>query len=106
MRVRRLFGVLVFAVPLVAAQAAQADDAEALLRKNACTTCHKPDHKVIGPSYKDIAAKYKGDPDALAKLMKKIKEGGGGVWGAARMPPHPNISDDDLKAMSEWILAQ
>jgi len=86
-------------------QVAQADDAAALLRKNACMSCHAVDHKVIGPSYADIASKYKSDPEAVAKLMRKVKEGGGGVWGAAKMPPHPKLSDDDLKTMVTWILA-
>ena len=66
--------------------------------------CHAVDHKIIGPSYNDVAAKYKGDASAFEKLKTKIKNGGGGVWGAAKMPPHPKTSDVDLEVMVKWIL--
>jgi cytochrome c len=92
---------------ITAVQAAKADDAiPDLFRKNGCMACHAIDHKILGPSYKDISAKYQGNKDALALLMKKIKEGGSGVWGTTKMQPHPNISDTDLKTMVTWILAR
>ena len=84
---------------------ARADDLPDQFRKEKCVMCHAVDHKAIGPSYQDISAKYKGDATALAKLTAKIKDGGGGVWGAAKMPPHPNISQADLEIMVKWILA-
>jgi cytochrome c len=84
---------------------ARADDVPDQFRKEHCTMCHSADHKMIGPAYKDIAAKYKGDPKALDTLKQKIKAGGGGVWGAAKMPAHPNTSDADLELMVKWILA-
>jgi len=72
--------------------------------KNSCMGCHAMDKKVVGPSYKDIAAKYKGQPDAVDKLAKKVKAGGGGVWGAVPMPANSRISDADAKTIVQWIL--
>jgi len=84
---------------------AMADDGLALAQKNACMACHQLDKKVVGPAYKDVAAKYKGDKTAEAKLVKKVKEGGSGVWGAIPMPPHPQMSDADIKTIVHWILS-
>ncbi|WP_374623632.1 c-type cytochrome [Pandoraea sp.] len=72
---------------------------------NACMGCHAVDKKLVGPSYQDVAAKYKGDKDAVAKLVKKVKGGGSGVWGPIPMPAHPNLSDADAKILVEWVLA-
>jgi cytochrome c len=76
-----------------------------LLAKYNCQACHSVDKKVVGPSYKDIAAKYAGDASAPAQLEQKIKNGGSGVWGAIPMPPN-NVPDSDLKMLVEWILAR
>jgi cytochrome c len=75
-----------------------------LAKKHNCLACHKVDAKLVGPSYKDVAGKYKAED--LATLMDKVKKGGSGNWGAIPMPPNPNVSDDDLKALVTWILAQ
>ena len=83
---------------------AAANDATALAAKYNCTACHAANKKIVGPSYKEIAAKYAGDSGALAKLEQKVKSGGSGVWGAIPMPPN-NVPDADLKALVEWILA-
>jgi len=72
--------------------------------KNSCMGCHAMDKKVVGPSYKDIAAKYKGQPDAVDKLVTKVRVGGGGVWGAVPMPGNSRISDADSKTVIVWIL--
>lgn len=72
--------------------------------KNACMGCHAIERKIVGPSYKDIAAKYKGQPDAVDKLVKKVRVGGGGVWGAVPMPGNSRISDADSKTVIVWIL--
>lgn len=77
---------------------------EELAKKHNCLACHKVDAKLVGPSYKDVAAKYKAED--LATLMDKVKKGGSGNWGAIPMPPNPAVSDDDLKALVTWILAQ
>ena len=80
-------------------------DGLALAQKNACMACHQVDKKLVGPAYKDVAAKYRGDKTAEAKLVKKVKEGGSGVWGAIPMPPHPQMSDADIKTIVHWILS-
>ncbi len=90
---------------LLATQAMAADDGLALAQKNACMSCHQVDKKVVGPSYKDVAAKYKGDKTAEAKLVEKVKKGGSGVWGPVPMPPHPQMSDADIKTIVHWVLS-
>jgi cytochrome c len=75
------------------------------LTKYNCQACHAVDKKLVGPAYKDVAAKYAGDAAAPAKLGQKIKNWGSGVWRAIPMPPN-NVSDADLKTLVEWILAQ
>jgi len=77
-----------------------------LAQKSGCTACHSVDKKVVGPSYKDVAAKYKGDKDAEAKLFKKVKEGGQGVWGEVPMSPNSFVSDADIKTLVKWVLSQ
>ncbi|MBK7278745.1 MAG: c-type cytochrome [Betaproteobacteria bacterium] len=81
---------------------------EANMKTAGCFACHTVDKKLVGPSYKDVAAKYKGQADAVAKLTEKSRNGGKGVWGQIPMPPNPvaKISDADLKAAVEWILKQ
>ena len=82
-----------------------ADPNEELLKKNACTACHAVDKKVVGPAYKEVAAKYKGDKTAEAKLIDKVKNGGVGVWGQVPMPPNAQAKDEDVKALVKWILS-
>ncbi len=79
---------------------------EQLLQTFACLTCHALDKKVIGPSYREVAAKYAGDKNALDALVKKVKAGGSGVWGQVPMAPNPQVPDADLQAMVKYILAQ
>ena len=76
-----------------------------LAQKNACTACHAVDKKLVGPAYKDVAAKYKGDAKAQAALEQKVKKGGVGVWGQVPMPPNANVKDEDVKALVKWILS-
>jgi cytochrome c len=90
---------------MLAAGAAQAQDAKALLQKSGCTACHSDDKKLVGPAYKDVAAKYKGDAAAAGKLAEKVKKGGSGVWGPVPMPPNANVKDDDIKTMVAYVLA-
>src|SRR5882672_9194083 len=66
---------------------------EELAKKHNCLACHTVDKKVVGPSYKEVAAKYRGDPSAAAKLADKVKKGGQGVWGQIPMPPNPQVPD-------------
>ncbi|HLS85124.1 MAG TPA: c-type cytochrome [Burkholderiales bacterium] len=79
---------------------------EALAKKHNCFACHQVDKKVVGPSYKDVAAKYAGDKGAQAKLVEKVKKGGVGVWGQVPMPPNPAVPDADVQALVKWILSQ
>ncbi|MCP3706825.1 c-type cytochrome [Paraburkholderia sp. CNPSo 3274] len=72
---------------------------------NACMGCHAVDRKLVGPSFKDVAAKYKGDAAAQAKLEKKVRDGGAGVWGAIPMPSHPGMSAADIHSVVGWVLA-
>jgi cytochrome c len=79
---------------------------EALAKKHNCLACHSVDKKVVGPSYKDVAAKYRGDKAAEAKLIDKVKKGGVGVWGQIPMPPNAAVPDADVKSLVQWILSQ
>jgi cytochrome c len=103
MRGRILFVSLMVTAGIGAMPAAQAN--ETLLKKYNCTACHKTDKKVVGPAYKDVAKKYKGQKDAVAKLAAKVKKGGSGVWGPIPMPPNAAVSDADINKMVSFILA-
>jgi len=91
---------------VLAAGGAWAATPEEAMNKAGCMACHSKDKKLVGPSFKDIAAKYKGQADAVAKLSEKVRKGGQGVWGPVPMSPNPpdKISDADLKAAVEFIL--
>jgi len=78
--------------------------AEEMMRKDGCAACHAIDKKVVGPSFQEVAAKYKDDAKAAAMLAEKVKKGGSGVWGETPMPPNSYVSDDDIKALVEWVL--
>ena len=75
-----------------------------LAKSKNCFACHATDKKLIGPAYKDVAAKYKGDAGAIAKLAEKIKKGGSGVWGTMPMPPNA-VSDAEAKDLAKWVLS-
>ena len=90
------------AISLTAAGLASAN--ADLIKKYNCTACHQNDKKLVGPAYQDVAAKYKADAGAAAKLAAKVKAGGSGVWGETPMPPQ-NIPDADLKTIAEWLAA-
>src|SRR5467141_2921924 len=89
---------------LVAALPARAN--EELAKKYGCLACHATDKKLVGPSYKEVAAKYRSDPGAQAKLADKVKKGGQGVWGQVPMPPNTQVPDADVNALVKWILSQ
>jgi cytochrome c len=96
--------VLTFALAGVAvALPAQAN--EALAKKNACMACHAIDKKLVGPSFKDIAAKYRGDGNAEAMLADKVKKGSSGVWGQVPMPPNAAVPEADIKTLVKWVLS-
>lgn len=97
-------------VSLVASGAAGAavtqDQAMALIKdkKMDCMNCHAIDKKVVGPSWKEVGVKYRGQAGAKAKLVEKVKKGGSGSWGKAPMNPHPTASDADLGTLVDFIL--
>jgi len=103
-----LWPSIFFIAALLIAQAANAAldlaSAQAMMQKSGCAACHAIDKKVIGPGYQDVAAKYKGDQDAVAKLSEKVKKGGVGVWGQVPMPPNVQVPDADIKELVSWIL--
>ncbi len=76
-----------------------------LATKSACTACHAVDKKIVGPAYKDVAAKYRGNPKAEAMLIEKVKKGGVGVWGQVPMPPNAAVKDADIKTLVKWVLS-
>ena len=75
-----------------------------LAQKKSCLACHAADKKLVGPSYKDVAAKYAGQKDAVAKLAEKIQKGGVGVWGQVPMPANPQVNADEAKQLATWVL--
>lgn len=84
-----------------------ADPVEALAQKSGCLMCHGIQNAVLGPTYKDVAQKYKGDKAAEARLVEKVKAGGGGVWGKMPMPANsPKVKDEDIKTIVNWILTR
>lgn len=87
------------------AQALDAAAAKALAAKSACLACHATDKKLVGPAYKDVAAKHKGQADAVAVVAARIKSGGSGMYGPVPMPAQPNLKDDELKLLAAWVLA-
>jgi cytochrome c len=87
------------------AQAADANAGEALVKASGCLACHTVDKKLVGPAYKDIANKYRGDKGAPARLAQKVKEGGKGVWGDIPMTPNAHVKDADIKIIVAWILS-
>jgi len=98
--------VIAAALTLVTAQpAVAAPGGLAIAQANACMGCHAVDRKLVGPSFRQIAARYKGDPAAQAKLQAKVRNGGSGVWGAIPMPSHPGMSDADIHTVVQWVLA-
>lgn len=104
MRLISCLVIMALALPAVA----HAEDAavEGLARKSGCSACHGVEKKIVGPAFKDIAAKYNGDKTAEAKLIEKVKKGGSGVWGPMPMPANsPQVKDEDIKTLVEWVLA-
>jgi cytochrome c len=92
-------------VALAAAFTAPAFANADLAQKKNCLACHAVDKKVIGPSYKDVAAKYTGQKDAVDKLTQKVLKGGSGVWGPVPMPANAQVSEAEAKTLVQWILS-
>lgn len=100
---KAVYVAMMAAAGIVMAGQAQAD--EALAKAKNCMSCHAVDKKLVGPSYKDVAAKYKGDAGAAEALAAKVKAGGKGVWGQIPMPPN-NVTPEEAKKLATWVLSQ
>ena len=96
--------LLTFAALAAVTAAAPAMADEALAKAKNCMACHSVDKKLVGPAYKDVAAKYAGDKTAAAKLADKIVKGGVGVWGQIPMPAN-SVTPDEAKALAAWVLS-
>ena len=100
---KAVYVAMMAAAGIVMAGQVHAD--EALAKSKNCMSCHAVDKKLVGPAYKDVAAKYKGDAKAPAALAAKIKAGGKGVWGEIPMPPN-NVTPEEAAKLAAWVLAQ
>jgi cytochrome c len=102
---KRNFAIMAAVIAALSAPwAARASDE--LAKKSGCATCHAVDKKMVGPSYKDVAAKYKNQKGAEALIAGRIKNGGSGVWGSLPMPATAGLSDADAATLAKWVLAQ
>ncbi len=98
----KLLPLVTFALATAAAAAVFASPD--LAQKKNCLACHQIDKKLVGPAYKDVAAKYAGDKDAANKLAQKIMKGGSGAWGPVPMPANPQVSEAEAKQLAAWVL--
>lgn len=96
--------LLCLAVGVLASNAAMASPE--LAKSKNCMACHAVGSKVVGPSFKDVAAKYAGQKDAEDKLTQKVLKGGSGVWGSVPMPANAQVSDAEARTLVKWIMAQ
>jgi len=100
-----LLATAVAALLAAGAHAADAKAAEALAKSSGCLACHTVDKKLVGPSYKEIADRYRADKGAAGSLAQKVKAGSKGVWGDIPMPPNGHVKDADIKTIVEWVLS-
>jgi cytochrome c len=104
--VKEAMKLVTASISLCAAIAAAPAFAQAdLAQKKNCMACHAIDKKLVGPAYKDVAAKYAGQKDAVDKLAQKVMKGGAGVWGAVPMPANPQVSEAEAKQLVQWVLS-
>ena len=99
--IRASIALATFSLALLSGTASASAD---LAKARNCTACHAADKKILGPAFKDIAIKYASDKDAAAKLARKVREGGVGVWGQVPMPANPQVTADEAGALVKWIL--
>jgi cytochrome c len=98
--------ILFAALTALASTSAFAQDAAALAKAKNCMACHAIGSKLLGPAYKDVAAKYAGQKGAEDKLVQKVMKGGSGVWGAVPMPANPQVSEAEAHTLVKWVLSQ
>ena len=102
---KAVYVAMMAAAGIVMAGQAYADEGADLAKAKNCMSCHAIDKKLVGPAYKDVAAKYKGDKGAVDKLAAKFKAAGKGAWGEIPMPPN-NVTPDEAKKLVTWVLSQ
>ena len=96
---------VMFGAAIVALSSTPAFASMDLAKAKNCTACHAVDKKLVGPSYKDVAAKYASDGEAVAKLSAKIIKGGVGNWGQIPMPANPQVSQADADTLAKWVMS-
>ncbi len=96
--------IIVFGIGSLVSNFAFANAADLAKAKN-CMACHSIDHKVVGPAFKDVAAKHTGEKEAENKLAQKVMKGGGGVWGGMAMPPNTNVTEAEAHTLVKWVLS-
>ena len=101
-RAQQVAAVLLTAIGLIGPMSSEAS--MELARSKNCIACHSVDKQVLGPAYKEVAAKYAGDKEAQARLTKKVREGGVGVWGQVPMPANPQVTEAEAQTLAKWIL--
>ncbi len=106
MNIQRISLIAAAVGTLALSGAASAQDAAKLAQEKACLACHAVDKKVVGPSYKEVAAKYKSDKNAEVNLAKKIRAGGVGQWGQVPMPPNTTVSEKEAAILAKWVMSQ
>ena len=99
----KLFPALTMALLAIASTSTFAN--EDLAKKKNCMACHATDKKLVGPAYKEVAAKYAGQKDAVDKLAQKVIKGGSGVWGPVPMPANAQVSEAEAKQLVQWVLS-
>lgn len=98
-------GALFVLVAVLGAGPAPARASEALARQRNCLNCHALDRKIVGPGFKQVAARYAGRADAAAHLAGKIVSGGAGAWGPVAMAANPHVSKDEAARLAAWVLS-
>jgi cytochrome c len=98
--------LILSAVLAVASTSAFAQNEAELAKSKNCMACHAVANKVVGPAYKDVAAKYAGQKDAENKLVQKVMKGGSGAWGPVPMPANPQVSEAEARQLVKWVMSQ
>jgi cytochrome c len=98
--------MIIAALSALATTSAFAQDAAALAKAKNCMACHAVNSKLVGPAYKDVAAKYAGQKGVEDKLVQKVMKGGSGVWGPVPMPANPQVSEAEAHTLVKWVLSQ
>jgi len=103
---KQIMLAVVAAGAALASQASFADAGADLAKAKNCLSCHSVATKIVGPAYKDVAAKYAGQKDAEAKLVDKVMKGGSGVWGQIPMPANTQVTEAEAHTLVKWVLSQ